>query len=71
VGGAVPVNEVMRALMYHRYYGEPELARLTFAGLPEVVRQRLPEVDYSQAEQVCPHGLAIAAFMRQATEMWA
>ena len=38
VGGAVPVNEVMRCLMYHRYYGEPELARLTFAGLPEAVR---------------------------------
>ena len=30
VGGAVPVNEVMRCLMYHRYYGEPELARQTF-----------------------------------------
>ena len=71
VGGAVPVNEVMRCLMYHRYYGEPELARLTFAGLPEEVRQRLAEVDYSQAEQACPHGLAIAALMRQAAEILA
>ncbi len=69
VGGAVPVNEVMRCLMYHRYYGEPELARLTFAGLPAEVRQRLTEVDYSRAERACPHGLAIAALMRQATEM--
>jgi hypothetical protein len=69
VGGAVPVNEVMRCLMYHQYYGEPELARLTFAGLPEEVRQRLAKVDYSQAEQACPHGLAIAALMRQAAEM--
>ena len=43
VGGAVPVNEVMRCLMYHRYYGEPELARQTFAGLPEEVRQRLTD----------------------------
>ncbi len=71
VGGAVPVNEVMRCLMYHQYYGEPELARLTFAGLPEEVRQRLTEVDYSQAEQACPHRLAIAALMRQAREMLA
>ena len=71
VAGAVPVNEVMRCLMYHRAYGEPELARRTFAGLPEEVRQRLTEVDYSQAEQACPHGLAIAALMRQATEMLA
>lgn len=68
VGGAVPVNEVMRCLMYHDYYGEPELARMTFAGLPEEVRQRLTEVDYSQAEQACPRGLDIAALMRQAGE---
>ena len=69
VGGAVPVNEVMRCLMYHRYYGEPELARQTFAGLPQEIRQRLTEVDFSQAEQACPQGLAIAALMRQAKEM--
>ncbi len=71
LGGAVPVNEVMRCLMYHRYYGEPELARMTFAGLDEEVKQRLTEVDYSRAEQACPHGLAIAALMRQAKEMLA
>ena len=57
VGGAVPVNEVMRCLMYHQYYGEPELARVTFAGLPEEVRQRLTEVDYSRAEQGLPAGV--------------
>ena len=68
VGGAVPVNEVMRCLMYHQYYGEPELARQTFAGLPQEVRQRLTQVDYSKAEQACPQGLAIAALMRQAME---
>ncbi len=71
VGGAVPVNEVMRCLMYHRYYGEPELAKLTFAGLPEAIRQCLSEVDYSQAERACPQKLAIAALMRQAAEMLA
>ena len=71
VGGLVPVNEVMRALMYHRYYGEPELARETFAGLPEEIRRRLTEVDYSRAEEVCPHRLAIAQLMHQAAEMLA
>jgi predicted aldo/keto reductase-like oxidoreductase len=69
VGGTIPVNEVMRCLMYHQYYGEPELARLTFAELPEKVRQRLTEVDYTQAEQACPQGLDIAALMRQAMEI--
>ena len=71
VGGAVPVNEVMRCLMYHQYYGEAELARRTFAGLGEEVKQRLAEVDYSQAEQACPHGLAIADRMRQAKKILA
>jgi hypothetical protein len=71
VGGAVPVNEVMRCLMYHQDYGEPELARLTFAGLPEEIRRRLTEVDYSQAEQACPRGLAITELMRQALELLA
>ena len=71
VGGLVPVNEVMRCLMYHRYYGEPELARETFAGLPEAMRQRLTEVDYSRAEEACPQKLAIARLMRQAAEMLA
>ncbi len=71
VGGTVPVNEVMRCLMYHRYYGEPELARLTFAGLPEAARRRLTAMDYSRAEAVCPRKLAIADLMRQAAELLA
>uniref|UniRef100_A0A7C3ZAX0 Aldo/keto reductase n=1 Tax=Desulfobacca acetoxidans TaxID=60893 RepID=A0A7C3ZAX0_9BACT len=71
VGGAVPVNEVMRCLMYHRDYAEPELARQTFADLPKSVRERLAVVDYSRAEQVCPQGLAIAELMRQAQELLA
>jgi predicted aldo/keto reductase-like oxidoreductase len=69
VGGAVPVSEVMRCLMYHRYYGEPELARLTFSGLSEEIKSRLNEVDYSQAELACPNGLAITELMRQAVEL--
>jgi aryl-alcohol dehydrogenase-like predicted oxidoreductase len=71
VGGAVPVNEVMRALMYHRDYGEAEIARQTFAGLPARVRQRLGELDYSRAEAACPQGLAIASLMRKAQEILA
>ena len=71
VGGAVPVNDVMRSLMYHLDYGEPELARQTFAALPEEIRERLVEVDYSRAERVCPQGLAIADLMRQAKELLA
>jgi len=71
VGGAVPVNEVMRCLMYYLDYGEPELAKQTFAVLPVNLRERLVEVDYSRAEQACPQGLAIAELMRQALELLA
>jgi predicted aldo/keto reductase-like oxidoreductase len=31
----------------------------------------LTEVDYTQAEQACPQGLAIADLMRQASEVLA
>ena len=44
---------------------------VTFAGLLEEVRRRLTDVDYSRAEQACPHGLAIAKLMRQAKEILA
>lgn len=69
VGGAVPVADIMRCLMYYRDYGEPELARETFAALPATVRQYLAKVDYRRAEQVCPQGLAISRLMRQALEV--
>lgn len=71
VGGAVPVNEVMRCLMYYRDYGETELAKEIFADLPEEIRRRLDELDYSRAERMCPQGLAIAKLMRQAQEILA
>jgi hypothetical protein len=32
------------------------------------VRQRLVDVDYTQAERLCPQGLAIGKLMRQAQE---
>ena len=71
VGGKVPVNDVMRCLMYYRDYGERELARSVFAGLPDAARAQLTEVDYSKAEKACPQGLAIAALMAEASELLA
>jgi hypothetical protein len=61
----------MRSLMYYRDYGEPEIARQTFACLPDAVRRQLTRVDYSKAEQACPQGLAIAELMRQAEKFLA
>ena len=71
MGGAVPVSDVMRCLMYYRDYGDRDLARSVYAGLPEAARSQLTEVDYSKAEQACPQGLAIATLMREASELLA
>jgi predicted aldo/keto reductase-like oxidoreductase len=66
-----PVGDVMRSLMYYHGYGDRDLARSVFAGLPETTRRRLREMDYSAAEQVCPRRLPIAALMKEATELLA
>jgi len=71
VNGAVPVSDVMRCLMYYRDYGDRDLAREVYAGLPIGARMRLTDVDYAQAERACPQGLAIAELMRQASRVLA
>jgi len=71
VGGAIPVSDVMRCLMYYRDYGDRELAREVYADLPDETRARLTEVDYAKAERNCPQGLAIAKLMREAAEVLA
>lgn len=64
----LPVQHVMRSLMYHNEYQEPGLGRATFAELPEAVRQRLARADFSKAEARCPHKLEIAKLVRGAVE---
>ncbi len=71
VGGAVPVSDIMRCLMYYRDYGEHGLAREVYAGLPVHARERLTQVDYSLAEKACPQKLAISRLMREASEILA
>jgi predicted aldo/keto reductase-like oxidoreductase len=70
-GHQVPVGDVMRALMYHRNYGDHELARTVFRQLPETARRGLTGFNYAAAEQACPHGLPIAQWMREAGELFA
>jgi uncharacterized protein len=67
----VPVGDVMRCLMYHRSYGDQELARTVFQGIPEPVRRSLAALDYAPAEQVCPHGMPIGRLMQEAAGLFA
>jgi predicted aldo/keto reductase-like oxidoreductase len=69
VGGAVPVSDIMRCLMYYRDYGEHDLAREVYAGLPDQARAVIARTDYSRAEKACPRKLAISKLMREASEI--
>ena len=68
-GYQAPIGDVMRALMYHRSYGDVDLARTTFGKLPESVRRGLAGFNYAAAERVCPNNLPIARLMREAGEL--
>ncbi len=71
VGGAVPVSDVMRCLMYYRDYGDHDLAREVYAGLSPDARAKLAETDYTEAETACPQTLAISKLMLEASKLLA
>lgn len=62
----VPVGRVMRYLMYHRSYGDPDYARSRFRALPATTRAALALADYTAAEARCPQGMPIGRLMREA-----
>ena len=66
LGGAVPVQDVMRHLMYLRHYGDSVDARALHAELPREVRDQLSFNDYTSAERACPRSLPIGKLMREA-----
>ncbi len=70
-GGQVPVNDVMRCLMYYKEYEDREMAREAFAELPETAREQLTRLDYAKAERACPQGLAIGRLMNEASQLLA
>lgn len=71
LGGAVPVADVMRYLMYYESYGERDRARSLFAQLSSDVRARIGSLDYSLAEKRCPQGIPIGRMMKEATKLLA
>ncbi len=62
----VPVNDIMRYLMYSRCYGHSEGAKAAFKEVPSEVRERMALVDYRDAENRCPQGMPIGKLMREA-----
>jgi predicted aldo/keto reductase-like oxidoreductase len=62
----IPIFNVMESLMYARAYGARELAAKLFSQIPSALRSRMVEVDYSNAEAICPQRMPIAQLMAEA-----
>lgn len=67
----VPINDVMRCLMYVHSYQDLMLARSTFGSLPAQTRALLAQLDFSAAERSCPRNLPIERMMREAANLLA
>jgi predicted aldo/keto reductase-like oxidoreductase len=69
--GRVPINDVMRSLMYYHCYQDLGLARSTLETLPTRTRALLTQMDFSEAEKSCPRNLPIGRLMREAATLLA
>jgi predicted aldo/keto reductase-like oxidoreductase len=65
----VPIGDIMRYVMYHNDYREPELARSLYRALPKAVRVRARTGDFTQAESQCPRRLRIGAILHDADRL--
>jgi len=66
----VPINTVMRCLMYFHSYQDLGLARTTFETLPTQTRELLAQLDFSEAERSCPRKLPIGRLIREAATLF-
>jgi len=71
LGEKVPINDVMRCLMYVHSYQDLTLARSTFNALPIQTRALLARLNFKAAEQSCPRNLPIGRMMQEATNLLA
>jgi hypothetical protein len=67
----VPINDVMRCLMYFHSYQDLELARSTFETLPLETKELLTQLDFNEAERSCPRNLPIGRLMQDAVNLLA
>jgi predicted aldo/keto reductase-like oxidoreductase len=71
LGKSLPINDIMRCLMYIHSYQDLTLARSAFETLPVQTRALLAQLDFKKAEQSCPRNLPIGRMMREATHLLA
>lgn len=63
-----PVSDIIRYLMYHNSYSDPEKARELFLQIPSKLRNRLASTDFSSIERKCPQKLPIGQLVQYAVE---
>ncbi len=64
----IPIQDVMRYLMYCRSYGERERSVAFYNRIPSAVRRRMLTIDYTVAEEKCPQKMAIGRLVHEAFE---
>jgi predicted aldo/keto reductase-like oxidoreductase len=69
LGKKVPINDVMRCLMYAHSYQDLMLARSSFKLLPVKTKVLLSQLDFNKAERSCPRKLPIGRMMQEAAEL--
>jgi len=69
LGINMPINDVMRCLMYAHSYQDLTLARATFEAFPAQTRTLLAQLDFNEAERSCPRNLPIGRMMKEATDL--
>jgi predicted aldo/keto reductase-like oxidoreductase len=67
----VPVSDILRCSMYQFAYGDREKALELFQSFPSDMRARLPEIDFSAAENRCPHKIEIGKIVKTALKEFA
>jgi hypothetical protein len=71
LGKKIPVNDIMRCLMYAHSYQDLMLARSTFEMLPARAKALLTWLDFNEAERLCPRNLPIGQMMQEALKLFA
>jgi uncharacterized protein len=71
VGGAAPIGDVMRCLMYYHNYEDRLRAVEEFNRIPGHQRRMLARLDFAPAERRCPRALPIQRLMAEADRLLA
>ena len=67
----LPINDIMRCLMYYHSYQDQMLAQSTFQRLPAETGTLLGRLDFTAAESACPRNLPIGRMMKEAKTLFA